>query len=200
MDTLLSIGIGIGLSAACGFRIFVPPLIMSLAALSGVLPLSPDFAWIGTYPALLTFAVATVVEIAAYYFPGIDNLLDLVSTPTAIAVGTYITAALVPDNDPLVQWTTAIIAGGGSAGIIQTLMGMTRLSSTALTFGAGNPLVSTIEAVSSVTLSALAIFVPVLAVTVVGCCLIVFVPRLVWQRIQQRISLRQVTEPPTFEG
>ncbi len=177
MDTLLSIGIGIGLSAACGFRIFVPPLVMSIAALSGFLQLAPGFEWIGTYPALVAFAVATGIEIAAYYIPWVDNLLDTVSTPTAIAVGTWITAALVPNSDPLLQWTLAVIAGGGSAGIIQTFMGMTRLSSTALTGGIGNSVVSTIESLGSVILSVLAVLVPFLAVGLVAASLILILSK-----------------------
>lgn len=44
METMLSIFVGVGLSAACGFRIFVPLLIMSIASLSGQLTLSPEFA------------------------------------------------------------------------------------------------------------------------------------------------------------
>lgn len=76
---------------------------MSIAAISGYLPLAPNFEWIGTYPGLIAFAVATCIEIAAYYIPWVDNLLDTVSTPTAIAVGTSITAALLPHSDPLVQ-------------------------------------------------------------------------------------------------
>ncbi|MCI0453859.1 MAG: DUF4126 domain-containing protein, partial [Candidatus Dadabacteria bacterium] len=52
MDALLSICLGIGLSAACGFRIFLPLLIMSIASLTGFINLSPSFEWIGTYPAL----------------------------------------------------------------------------------------------------------------------------------------------------
>jgi hypothetical protein len=172
MDTFLSIGIGIALSAACGFRIFVPPLVMSIAAIAGHLPLSPDFQWMGTYPALFAFAVATCVEIAGYYIPWVDNLLDAVSTPTAIAVGTFITAALVPHNDPLLQWTFAVIAGGGSAGIIQTLMSMTRLSSTALTGGIGNAVVSTLEFLGATGLSVMAILVPLLAVSLVVVLLI----------------------------
>ena len=172
MEALFSIGIGIALSAACGFRIFVPPLVMSIASLSGYLPLSPDFEWIGTYPALIALSVATCIEIAAYYVPWVDNLLDAVSTPTAIAVGTWVTAALVPDTNPLLQWTLAVIAGGGSAGIIQTFMGMTRLSSTALTGGFGNGVVSTIESGSSIILSVMAIFVPFLAVGLVAMLLI----------------------------
>ncbi len=172
MDTLLSVAIGIGLSAACGFRIFVPPLVMSIASLLGYLPLKPEFQWVGTYPALIALAVATFVEVAAYYVPWVDNLLDTVSTPTAVAVGTIVTAALVPNSDPLLQWTVAAVAGGGSAGIIQSFMGMTRLSSTALTAGLGNAFISTLESGSSVTLSVLAILVPFLAVGLVAALLI----------------------------
>ncbi|GAB1540043.1 hypothetical protein NUACC21_27120 [Scytonema sp. NUACC21] len=73
MDTLISISIGVALSAACGFRIFVPPLVMSIAAIYGHLPLSADFQCIGTYPALVAFAVATCIEIAAYYIPWIER-------------------------------------------------------------------------------------------------------------------------------
>src|SRR5919199_541692 len=116
MDTLLSICIGIGLSAACGFRIFVPPMVMSMAALFGHLKLSPNFEWMGTYPALIVFAVATCIEIAAYYIPFVDHLLDTIATPMAIAAGTVVTASLIPDTDPMLQWTVALIAGGGSAG------------------------------------------------------------------------------------
>lgn len=172
MDTLVSIGIGIALSAACGFRIFVPPLVMSIAAIAGHLPLSQDFQWMGTYPALFAFAVATCVEIAAFYIPWVDNLLDTVSTPTAVAVGTFITAAVLPHNDPLLQWTLAVIAGGGTSGIIQALTSMTRLSSTALTGGIGNAVVATLEFLSAFALSVMAILVPLLALTLVAGLLI----------------------------
>lgn len=173
MDTLESIVIGIALSAACGFRIFVPPLVISVAALVGHLPLSPGFEWVGTYPALIAFALATCIEIAAYYIPLVDNLLDTAATPTAIAVGTAIAAAVFPHTDPLLQWTLAAIAGGGSAGIVQALTGLTRLSSTALTVGIGNAIVSTIESVGAFVLSILALFVPFLAISLVVGLLIV---------------------------
>ncbi|MDF5714151.1 MAG: DUF4126 domain-containing protein [Rhizonema sp. NSF051] len=186
MDIFLSVAIGIGLSAACGFRIFVPPLVMSIAAIYGHLPLSADFQWIGTYPALVAFAFATCIEIAAYYVPWIDNLLDTVSTPGAITVGIFITKALVHDStDPLLGWTIAVIAGGGSAGIIQTLMGMVRLSSTALTGGIGNAAVSTIEAGISIVLSGMAVFVPILAIV-----LLIVIVTFLMQKVLQTMNLR----------
>ena len=172
MDTLLSICIGIGLSAACGFRIFVPPLVMSIASIYGHLNLSPNFEWMGTYPALVVFAVATCIEIAAYYIPFVDHLLDWVATPMAIAAGTVVTASLIPDADPMLQWTVALIAGGGAAGTIQAFSGIARLASTITTGGLGNFLISTIESGGSIMLSCLAIAVPVVAVLFVAVLLV----------------------------
>ncbi|HEY9725106.1 MAG TPA: DUF4126 domain-containing protein [Chroococcales cyanobacterium] len=178
MDTLLSICIGIGLSAACGFRVFVPPLVMSMAALFGHLTLSPNFEWMGSYPALIVLAVATCIEIAAYYIPFVDHLLDTIATPMAIAAGTVVTASLIPDADPMLQWTVALIAGGGSAGTIQAFSGIARLASTVMTGGLGNALISTIEAIGSIVLSWLAIAVPVFAVCVVAVLLVFTLSRL----------------------
>ena len=100
METLLSVCVGIGLSAACGFRVFVPLVVMSIAALTGHLTLAHGFEWVGSYPALVAFAVATCVEIAGYYVPWIDNLLDTIATPAAIIAGTLMTASLVTDLSP----------------------------------------------------------------------------------------------------
>src|SRR6266699_2109248 len=110
METLLSICVGIGLSAACGFRVFVPLLVMSIAALSGHLALAHGFEWIGSYPALVAFAVATCLEITGYYIPWVDHLLDTVATPAAIIAGTLVSASLVADVSPFLRWALAIIA------------------------------------------------------------------------------------------
>ncbi|MGL4499780.1 MAG: DUF4126 domain-containing protein [Planktothrix sp.] len=163
MGTLFSICIGICLSAACGFRIFVPLLVMSMAAQAGHLNLPTNLEWVGTTSALVAFAVATFLEIAAYYIPWVDNLLDTMATPAAIVAGTLVTASFATEMSPQLQWTVAVIAGGGSAGSIQALTGVTRLASTATTGGLGNPLVSTMEAISSTILSVLAILLPTLA-------------------------------------
>jgi len=145
METLLSICVGIGLSAACGFRVFVPLLVMSIAALSGHLTLAHGFEWIGSYPALVAFAVATCLEIAGYYIPWVDHLLDTVATPAAIIAGTLVSASLVADVSPLLRWALAIIAGGGAAGMVQATTVLTRGASSAGTAGLGNPLVATAE-------------------------------------------------------
>jgi hypothetical protein len=188
MQEILSVCMGIGLAAACGFRIFIPPLVMSIAAVSGNLTLSPSFAWIGTYPALITFAVATGLEIAAYYVPWLDNLLDSIATPAAMVAGTIVTASMVSGMNPWLQWTLAIIAGGGAAGLVQGATVLTRAASTATTGGLGNPVLATAEwgmSLGTAFLSFIAPFVAVLAL----CAVAIFGGRKLWQRYEQRRAL-----------
>jgi len=161
--TFLSVMVGVGLSAACGFRVFVPLLVMSIASLSGHLTLSPGFEWIASYPALLAFAVATVLEIAGYYIPWVDHLLDVVATPAAVIAGIVATASTVTGMSPFLRWSLAVIAGGGIAVSVQAVTALTRLASTAATAGLGNPGVATVEAGGSIALSVLAIAIPFLA-------------------------------------
>ena len=163
IELILTILMGIGLSAASGFRIFIPFLVVSIASLTGNLTLSESFSWIGTVPALMTFGVATIFEIAGYYIPWVDNILDTITSPLAVIAGAVLMASVVTDISPLVKWTLAIIAGGGVAGTIQSLTGITRAASSITTGGLGNPAVSSVESGSSITLSAMAIFIPVIA-------------------------------------
>src|SRR5436309_6364987 len=178
METLVSICLGIGLSAACGFRVFVPLLAMSVASLAGHLALAHGFEWIGSYPALVTFAVATCVEVAGYYIPWVDNLLDSIATPAAIIAGTLVTASLVTDVSPLVKWTLAIIAGGGAAGMVQGTTVLARSASSAGTGGLANPLLATLELGGSIVTSILAILAPVLVMVLLAIFLVVFGRRL----------------------
>ena len=164
MDLFLSLCIGIGLSAACGFRIFVPLLVMSIAAKTGNLTLVPAFQWIGSDVALITFAVATCLEIAAYYIPWLDHALDVIATPAAIVAGTIVTASMVGGMSPFLKWTLAVIAGGGAAGLVQGATVVTRGASGISTAGIGNPVVATAELGGSILMSILSIVVPIIAI------------------------------------
>jgi len=170
----MSICLGIGLSAACGFRVFVPLLVMSVAAMSGHLHLAHGFEWIGTYPALLSFAVATCLEVAGYYIPWVDHLLDAIASPAAVVAGTLVTASLVTEMSPLLKWTLAVIAGGGAAGMVQGATVLARGASTATTGGLANPLVSTLELVGAVVTSVAAVVAPMLVVAVIGLVFVFF--------------------------
>ena len=190
MDSILSVLIGLGLSAACGFRVFVPLLIMSLASRADVghLALGPGFAWIGSTPALLAFSVATVLEIAGYYIPWVDNLLDAVATPTAIVAGILVTASAAGDMSPFLRWTLALLAGGGTAAVFQGITATARTVSSFTTGGLGNPVVATVEAGGSAILSVLAITLPVVAVLIVCTLLFFGVRRMLGRRAPARAS------------
>ena len=166
-EVLLSLALGIGLAAACGFRVFVPFLVMSVAAQAGYLELSPGWEWIGSYPALIALAIATALEIVAYYIPWLDNLLDSVATPAAVVAGVVATAAVVSGMSPWLTWTLAAIAGGGAAGLIQSGTVLLRSMSSATTFGLGNFTVASAELAGSFAMSILALFLPWLTLFVV---------------------------------
>lgn len=183
-DLIIGLPIGIGLAAACGFRIFVPLLAMSIASMTGHLELAEGFMWIGTPAAVAAFSVATALEIGAYYVPWIDNLMDTVATPSAVIAGSIVTASCIADMSPLMTWSVGIIAGGGTAGVVQVGTSLTRAASTALTGGLGNPIVSTGEAVGSVTMAGLSIFTPLLAMAAV-LTLVIVMSRKVIARLNQ---------------
>lgn len=164
LDYLLALALGVSLAAAVGFRVFVPVLAAALAARFDLLQLAPSFAWVASNTAIAMLTLAAVLEVAAYYIPGVDNLLDAIAAPVAVVAGTLLVAAPLWDLPPLLKWTTAIIAGGGAAGVTQGLTSLLRAKSTVTTGGLANPVVSTVELGSSVLLSVLALLVPVVGV------------------------------------
>ncbi len=187
-DTLLSIAVGLGLAAACGFRVFVPLLLLAVAALTGHAHLAPGFAWMGTWPAVIAFAVATVLEIAGYYIPFVDHVLDVVATPAAVIAGAVATAAVFVDVPPLVRWAVAIVAGGGVAGLAQGASVLARAKSALFTGGLANPLVATAELAAAAGASLLALVAPVVAIA----CVAMGLGALVWlaRRLQRAAPRR----------
>ncbi|MDZ7790807.1 MAG: DUF4126 domain-containing protein [Xanthomonadales bacterium] len=152
---------GICLSAAAGLRVFIPLLALGLAGRMELLPLGEQFAWMTSEPFLIVVGVAAMLEAGAYYIPLVDNMLDVFATPAALAGGTVIVSSLLPEMNPVAQWTTAALLGGGTAGIVQTGTVLTRGASTVTSAGLANPLVATGETGGSLLAVALAIFVPV---------------------------------------
>ena len=171
METLTCILLGLGLSAACGFRVFLPLLGMNLAHGSGHLTLGAGFEWIGSFPALLVFGIATVLEICAFYIPWVNHFLDTLALPAAALAGTLVTASQLGDASPFLKWTLAAIAGGGLSAGVHAGTALLRAGSMVTTGGLANLLVATGEVLGSVFLTVLAVFVPVLC-CVLGVCIL----------------------------
>jgi hypothetical protein len=166
-QAVLSLGVGVGLAAAAGLRVFLPMLLLAAAARSGWVTLGDDFQWIASGFAVGAFGAATILEIAAYYLPWLDNLLDAAAGPSAVIAGIVATAAVTSELPPPVRWSAAIIAGGGTAGVVQSLTSIARLKSTLLTGGLGNPVIATFEWAGSLVTSIVAIVLPLLAIVIV---------------------------------
>ncbi len=171
MEAVMGVLLGIGLGAACGFRIFVPLLVASIAIRAGFLTVTPEFEWLGGTAALVTLSVATLLEIAAYYIPVIDHTLDVLGAPAAIIAGTMLAASFIGSMDPMLKWGLAAIAGGGAAGIIHGGMAAIRGAASAATGGLGNSVVSTAETAASSIVAVLACVLPFLAVLLVAAAL-----------------------------
>jgi hypothetical protein len=167
LDTWVELMLAISLSAASGFRVFVPLLVLSASAVLGHFDLPAGLDWVETPQALGLFSVATVLEVVGYSIPWLDHGLDVLATPAAMIAGTIVAASVSPELDPLVKWTVAIAAGGGSAGLTKGLMNTIRLASTAVSGGLSNPIVALLELAVAIGLSLLAITLPLVAGTIV---------------------------------
>lgn len=178
--TILSVLTGIGLAAACGFRVFVPLLALGLAGRAHVLPLNESFAVLAALPTLIALGTAAVLEVVAYYVPWLDNALDVAAAPAAVIAGVLASAASITSLPPVLLWGIAIIGGGGAAGLLHGATSLLRLKSTAVTGGVANPVVSTGELFGAVVTSAVALLIPL-------ACAVLIVLVLLWM-LRQRFQ------------
>lgn len=189
MEYILSIAAGLGLSAATGFRVFVPFLVLSLAANAGYLEPSAGFTWLGTPVALIALAIATALEIGAYYVPWLDNLLDTIATPAAAVAGTLAAATMFGEMSPAMRWFLAAIAGGGVATAVQSGTVFVRATSSVTTAGLGNFAVATGELFGSLGMTLIAVVFPIIALIMVVLAVIWVarhVPR--WRRNEVAVN------------
>lgn len=179
MDIFISICIGIGLAASSGFRIFIPLLAANIAGLAGFHHFENSFEWLNGWTAFYILLTASIAEILAYYIPWLDNILDHIAMPVAVAAGTLLSASFISaDWEPTLKWALALLAGGGTAGVIHAGMGLLRLGSTATTGGLGNPVVTTAENGASIGFSVMALLVPVLVFIIVLLLLLYIVGKM----------------------
>tara|TARA_Y100000589_G_scaffold150808_1_gene143820 strand:- start:88 stop:654 length:567 start_codon:yes stop_codon:yes gene_type:complete len=155
------------LASACGFRVFVPPLGLSLVYKLGIIELNDSWSWIGNSWVFLVLLIATLIEIFAYYLPWLDNFLDVISIPSAVAAGTLLSAISLDGINPGLQWFLAVIGGGSSAGLIQISSSSTRLTSSLMTGGFANPVISSIELLFAISIVILIFAFPAISLLLV---------------------------------
>lgn len=185
---------GLGLAAACGLRVFLPLLLMSIGVRAGMIDPSSGWQWIGSWPAIVALGSACVLEVAGYYVPIVDHVLDAVSMPAAAIAGAVAAGVAIVgvagahDVHPLLEWAMPLIAGGGLATTVKLGTAATRAVSTTTTATAANPLVATIENIGSGIMSVVAILAPIVAGLVLAVAGLVVV-RAVFRRVRRRRRL-----------
>ncbi len=78
---------------------------------------------------------------------------------------------------PMLKWTLAIIAGGGMSATIHGTTTIARGTSSLVTAGIGNNIVTTLENISSTLISIVAILSPIIAILLIVLIVILFVRR-----------------------
>jgi len=171
MDLYVALALGVGLAAASGFRVFIPPFLYGLATRFDLNPIlvsdSGMQEWMASDVGLAVLGAAVVCELLAYYIPWLDNLLDTIASPAAVVGGVLLMSTSLGELEPALQWSLSIIVGGTTSGSVQVTTVGVRALSTASTGGLGNPIVSTMEAGACLLCTVLALLLPLLALALV---------------------------------
>lgn len=180
----LALCMGIALAASCGFRVFVPLLVVSCAVRLGGVHVSESLAWIGSDVAIWCLGAATLVELLGYYIPWVDNMLDAITGPLALVAGTVIMSGMLPDLPDYMQWGIGIVGGAGAAGAVQASTSALRGASSVTTAGMGNCVVSTGENIMATIGAVLAVVAPICAL--IGLIIIIALVGMVGRKMRRK--------------
>jgi len=180
---------GMGLSAAAGLNAYIPFLVVALIArFSDVITLPQSYAWIESWWAIGIGAVLLLTEVVLDKIPAVDTVNDAVQTFIRPSMGGLIfaaaSAAEVLDHS---SWMThnpwvGVVLGIITSGLVHTGKTVARPAINAGTLGFGAPVASTVEDGTSVGLSLVAVFLPVLVIVV----LVVLAWLLIWLWLKVR--------------
>lgn len=204
---------GTGLAAAAGLNAYIPfVLVALLARFTDIIELPAQFAWIESTPAIVIASLLLVSEAVLDKIPVVDSINDTVGTIIRPVTGGLIFAATAAaetfeNTNGFMQdnpWIAGII-GLVTAGVVHTGKATTRPLVNLGTGGVGAPVASTAEDGAALTLSLLAVFLPILVL--VALVLMVWAVYAMWQKARRRRQAREAhatyIDPPTeyrYEG
>ena len=170
---ILSLVVGIGLASACGFRIFVLPLVIGILSRLGLFDLPEALSWADQSHVLIALGIAAAAETAAFTIPAVNNALDAFAIPMATIAGMALAACAMSSHlDGFLLWSLAVIAGGGASGLVHSATATLRAATV------GNPVQSAGETAASLSTTLMAVLIPLAVVAVVaGAIAVVYVRR-----------------------
>lgn len=187
---------GTGLAVSAGLNAYIPLLALGLAGrFLDAVSLPAGWAWLENPWVLGILGVLLVIELVADKIPIVDNVNDWLQTvvrPTAggLAFGSGSTATTAAVTDPAAffssnQWVPIALGVVIALGVHLT-KASARPVVNALSVGTATPVVSAAEDVGSVTVSLLALLVPLLVIVVLP--LVVWA---VWFIVRARLRARR---------
>jgi uncharacterized membrane protein len=188
---------GMGLSAAAGLNAYIPFLLVALLArFTDVLTLPAGLTWIESWWAIGVGLVLLLAELVLDKVPAVDTVNDAIQSFIRPSMGGLMTAATTAganiDDSTWMQdhpWV-GIVLGIVVSGLVHGGKMAARPAINAGTLGAGAPIVSTLEDGTSVGLSLVAVFLPVLVILALAVLLVLFVwvlrVALRWRRRRRR--------------
>jgi hypothetical protein len=191
---MLELLTGTGLATAAGLNAYIPLLTVGLLArYTDLITLPSQWAWIENPWVLGLFGVLLLIEVVADKVPAVDSVNDVVQTvvrPTAggLVFGASSSAQTATVHDPSDffssnSWVPVAI-GVLLALTVHAFKALARPIINATTLGVGAPVASVLEDTASVSMSLLAILLPILVI--VGIVLIVPVGWWVIARLRRR--------------
>ncbi len=163
MEIARAVVLAIALAACAGLRAWLPLFLVGLLARFELLTLGTSWRFLASNQALLLFGIATVIEILGDKITAVDHALDAVSTVLRPAAGALLAASVLSFvHDPLLALVSGVVIGAPAAFVPHAVKSSLRVSSTGLTAGFANPVLSVIEDGVSLVMFVLAVVVPLL--------------------------------------
>jgi hypothetical protein len=179
-----------GLSAAAGLNAYIPFLVVALVArFTDYITLPVGYEWIESNWAIGIGAALLLAEVVLDKIPAVDTINDTIQTFIRPSMGGLIfaatTAAADLDNSTWMKenpWVSVVL-GVLISGLVHTGKMAARPVINVGTVGAGAPVVSTVEDVSSLGLSLIALVAPVLVIVALG--LLAWLLIWMWLRVRR---------------
>jgi hypothetical protein len=186
---------GIGLAAAAGLNAYIPLLIAGLLTRFEIIDLAAPYDLLASTPALGIVAVLLAVELLADKIPAVDSLNDVAGTVMRPASGALLFAGALGGDAEWVQ-ALGLIAGLVTAGAVHGAKAPARPVVNVSTAGAGGPVMSVVEDITSVVLTVAAIFFPLLVVVLIaGMVWLLVRLRRRWRRSRAGVGAEPVRAP-----
>lgn len=167
---------GFGLATAAGLNAYIPMLLMGLLGrFTNLVNLPTGWSWLENGWVIAIVAVLLAVEIVADKIPALDSINDAVQTfvrPTSggIVFGSGTAAQTAAISDPAEfartgQWVPVAI-GVVTALVVHLTKTAVRPAANVATAGVAAPVLSTLEDITSVSLTFVAILIPALVLII----------------------------------